>query len=183
MSKDSEIAWLAGVMDGEGTIGMYHTSYKARSKNVITKYSFDVQVWNTDILIIKEFHRIASDIVGYALTIQEKIPNSVDHKRIIYAVMVSGIRNIVTFLRTIEPYLVGKREQANLLLGLLKNHINDCKFNKDELRIIQQLKDLKVKSMEIVDGDLPSLNCDSAKLDYEQLEFVLEGEINWTQQQ
>lgn len=60
-----------------------------------------------------------------------------------YSIGIGGRHEIIKVLSAIEPYLVGKKYQAKVLLKLLKDHKEGSKFNDNEKLTIGILKDLK----------------------------------------
>jgi hypothetical protein len=173
--NEIDLAWLAGIMDGEGTMGMYHSHYKNRNRNLpdISRISVDIQIPNTNILIMKECQRIVSSILNFNINILEKIPDARVHRRVSYMICITGIKNIIKFLVNIESFLVGKKDQALILLSILKNHVNNLKLTKDEFKVIQQLKDIKESHMETIDGVTKVCNNMNYILNYEQLELSI----------
>ncbi len=107
---DAELGWLAGIWDGEGTIGMY--------KLVGGDYMPVCHITNTDYAIIEK----AADILrrmGVGRYIQEQHPRNPRHASR-KNVVVSGQKRVVVFLERLLPFLQGeKRLKAQLVLGFV----------------------------------------------------------------
>ncbi len=167
MNADSvNLAWLAAVVDGEGSIGAYITKTTQRHNNI--KYDsvhvvYQFTVANTNTILIEEVHRIVSDILGKDTPITaiqvvaDKRPER-KNTRIGYCVNVKDHRGIVRILSALEPYLVGKKSQAQVMLNLLMNHRWHGKYTKVELQVIELLKTMKKHNTAPNDGNAePSL--------------------------
>jgi len=70
-----------------------------------------------------------------------------------YRVNICDHASIVKLLTAIEPYLVGKKTQAQVLLQLLKTHRRRTKYTKVELQVIDVLKKLKTVNSQPLYGN------------------------------
>jgi hypothetical protein len=102
MITEADIGWSAGIIDGEGCIGAYYSKRNAGSQ-------LKVIVTNTDIRII---HRMYELWGGNICPCQRKL--GANHKPS-FRWSVGG-RKACEVLRVLQPYLVGKGEQAKLAL-------------------------------------------------------------------
>jgi hypothetical protein len=107
--KDVEIAYLAGIVDGEGCITI---SRSPRKDVEYTPMSFQVSVVNTNKGIIDWIYE-KTNKVGNIYFNKSKNPK---HKSS-YRWTISGNQKAIKFLEGIEKYLVIKKEQANVLIG------------------------------------------------------------------
>lgn len=111
---DHRLAWLAGIIDGEGTICLgYH-----RDSRRYPKYAFAshlVAVSNTDEAMIVEIRAIA-DVLGIkqvlCQTFERRRPTHKPQWRITFKTRGA----VHALLAAIFPYLVTKRPQAELML-------------------------------------------------------------------
>ena len=105
------IGWLAGVVDGEGTI-----TITRQNRGTYYSYRPEVHITNTNFLILKKaqklFEQISGDKVKIFIT-DSKRENTVYRIRI---QSIDGCKNILTKL---SPYLVGKKRQALLVIKWL----------------------------------------------------------------
>ena len=99
---DTEVAYLAGLFDGEGSIGFY------KKRNT---YETSATIANTDFRVL--------------LWIQNRLPygyvrrKAWGGRRLSWEFCVKSRHRVKEFLALIRPYLIIKAEQADLLLSLL----------------------------------------------------------------
>jgi len=158
-----DFAWLAGIIDGEGCIGLYK-SYKkndrdgsqgGKNKWMIMKRFISIN--NNDVALIKKVSEIyyALGIKFYYRLKNRKNPN---HKKTL-AVIVEGQGSCKKLLTKIYPYLVAKKEEAKLLIEFVdlrkrkiqlakRNcHSPKIKYGQEEENYLEQLKKLKDKEI------------------------------------
>lgn len=99
-------AYLAGIIDGEGTI----TIHRRLQKGVMPVYALYVGIANTSPALRKWLEERFPERVYV-----KKLPRAKEHHRQAYDFVLSGNRQVMVFLREIAPYLVIKREQAELV--------------------------------------------------------------------
>lgn len=109
---ETEWAYIAGIIDGEGCLGVYHRSSRNKgTRQVIpsTSYRPRIQVVNTNLnLVLWIRDRLKGDIATYA---------SHDSRRKTKYVWRNGAaRSILSICEHCLPYLVIKRKQAELVL-------------------------------------------------------------------
>jgi len=118
-----EKAYLAGLFDGEGTVGYYH-------KTKLGYHIVQVAIYNSDPTIMAWIQ----DRISFGSIVSNKVSK---HRG--WAWMVSSKTQAKQFLKVIRPYLVIKAEQVDLLLSFLdaeqKNRGvgSGKKLSKDEL--------------------------------------------------
>lgn len=139
LSNGERLAWAAGVVDADGTIGFYSQySHKRCPKNK------HVRVVSADEETLGELATILREVVG----IDAKV-SIVNHIRTVrcpnfyYTVSVQVHEDICKLLSALIPYLVGKKAQAELLLKLLRNHKKHAIYTEEEFAVIEALKLLK----------------------------------------
>lgn len=115
MTHDHELAWLAGFLDGEGTIMLYASHPKSERNPHIQSA---LRVANTNEDTIKASKAILSRIVGREVR-YKATRQSVKGYRPIYRLDVDRQSDIRTALVALLPHLVGKRPQAALMLEYL----------------------------------------------------------------
>jgi len=142
--EQHKLAWLAGIVDGEGTIGMYAIRRKDTPKGFF--YSFQLQISNDDTSIISEITAIIGQLTqgNVKVTVVPDVRPSRQSHHIHYRVSVVSIRGLKTVLAAIEPYLVGKRSQAVVLLQLFHSHKAYTPYSKMEIELINVLKSMKM---------------------------------------
>lgn len=109
--QDTDLAWLGGIWDGEGSIALF--SHK--EKNGSTKICPTVNVLNTDIAIINKVRKLLEEL-GCNFVLQERRPKNSRHATQ-WILITRNQKYIVTFLKAVLPYLHSiKRQKAEILL-------------------------------------------------------------------
>lgn len=106
--SEAQKAWLAALIDGEGTISIWRERRPKNRSGV--RYKAVVLVTNTNLALLDALYQCVD---GYACTHNARRANK-KHKAT-FAVYVSR-RAIRSLLEQIKPYLVAKRKQADLVL-------------------------------------------------------------------
>lgn len=115
---EQRLAWLAGVIDGEGSICMFLGRRKARKG---TAAMFRIMVSNTDLNMIEEIVSIAKLLgVGSVLDIDRHRPESQFGRRRISSVTFDGKSRCASILLAVQPFLITKRAQATLMLTAIE---------------------------------------------------------------
>lgn len=135
-----EKAYLAGIFDGEGTIGYYDYRKRHESTVMITNADPRIMTW-----ILEK--------IGYGCV--TTIRKAYDRrKHIVHHWRISNRPRVKDFLEAIVPYLIIKKDQAELLLELWKvekssrNMITSTvKTQRDQ--VMNQLKLLKTSHLEL----------------------------------
>jgi len=104
---ETDFAWAAGIVDGEGTLSMTRIVRREENKKII-RCVFCVA--NTDLRILNRLKKIFGGSI-YRRTPPKK--HNLD-----YFVWRPSDVDIKSILICLLPYLVGKRKQAKLLLAL-----------------------------------------------------------------
>ncbi len=105
----AESGWLAGILDGEGTIAAWLTPKPGSST---LQFQCQVVFYNTDPRVIQKLRVLAEAIVGHALAIHDGYGGT---NRRINGVPIFRDADIQSVLRELAPELIAKREQAVLL--------------------------------------------------------------------
>lgn len=101
-----DAAWLAGFWDADGTIGCYKRG---------SYYVPSTSCSNTDKTIIDHVCQLLdSEGISYYLEYHDRGERS--NARPAWAVKMESRPRVLEFISHIEPYLVGKRTQARLLM-------------------------------------------------------------------
>lgn len=115
-----ELAWLAGIYDGEGTIRLYNTNDKRKRFGGI---KYDLRITNCDPLIMNESERIIRKLIGE----DEKLPihpfKGPKSNYISYHLQITNRKNISIILKEIIPYLIGKKAEAKILLAYVEKRL------------------------------------------------------------
>lgn len=106
---DSELAYIAGIVDGEGTISLHGVSKAQQSKTGAYYYPF-VQIANTNKKLIDWLHEklpVKHAIYGYNRNPDKQKPSWLIQIRSTHA---------VEFVKLISHLLIIKRRQAEILI-------------------------------------------------------------------
>ena len=117
--KETEIAWLAGIIEGEGTISLSCYSRKDLS---YPKISVSVVLSNTDAGIVEQCVNVL-DKIDIPYHIKEREQKPIVHKNgtyiskdSIFVVSLKGMANIFEFLKILTPYLYGDKKHRALVV-------------------------------------------------------------------
>lgn len=136
-----ELSWLAGIIDGEGTITI---RYKNR-KNSTPILAPVVSIVNTDMAMIDEIERILrKHNLAFWVSESKQTKNWKPRK----IIEISGIKRLNRFLPVIENYLIAKKEECILVrewcqyrvdnYGKYKNHENYSTYDFETLIKIKE---------------------------------------------
>lgn len=106
---DIQSAWLAGLIDGEGSIGIWR--YQRRGNRSGWAFRPVVEIFNTNRLLIDRI----LEIVGPAWSAVKDLPRKSHHKQC-WKVAIRA-RAISDTLTRVHPFLVAKAEQAQLVVA------------------------------------------------------------------
>ena len=122
--QERSLAWLAGIIEGEGSISVQvYTLPDGRVR--LTPY---VSVINTDTLILDECERLFKWLLRdekskarYCGHARAPAPNSFQGRKLCYALRVDGIA-CKSVLEVVLPFMVGeKRRNAEVVLSFIKS--------------------------------------------------------------
>ncbi len=111
MDNELIIAYLAGIIDGEGTIRI--TEGKVKGKNWKNIYNCSIRVGMTE----PEPLLLLYEVFGGALNIEKRTGNSRD----IYRWAATGNKIAPPIIKRLLPYLIVKKEQAETVLEFVEN--------------------------------------------------------------
>ena len=114
--KQTDLAWLAGFLDGEGTIGISRTNHKNQKTPYLRPL---VQAPNTDRKAIDEMVRIIELVTGKKPSVCECNKGNENWSKA-WRVKVSTQWELLLLIPAIIPYLILKKRQAELSLEFCK---------------------------------------------------------------
>lgn len=122
-ATDAELGWLAGIIDGEGWLGMsvetehwYRAGYNTRQKSI----KVEVKIPNCDRAIVEKSAEILTKLdVNPHIRTCGHAPNG--NNRQAYEVSIKRMKSVRHILETVRPYLCGtKAERADLILRFIE---------------------------------------------------------------
>lgn len=112
------MAYMAGIVDGEGTIGLRR--HPINPKTGYRKYTPYIQLVNTHRKVVEMF----AEWVGGASIYEHKGSNDgFKSRRDCYASVIGGARQVPVLLRQLLPYLIVKKDLAELILDFTDNMV------------------------------------------------------------
>ena len=113
------LAWLAGIIDGEGAITYWLDAHYQRKDGKTNKsVRARVAIGNTNHSLIDEIMQIANEIgVSHHLIFQSRRSNP--RSKPCWYVYFSGAKRVRGVLNSVLPFLISKRKQADLILAVL----------------------------------------------------------------
>lgn len=135
----SELGYLAGLIDGEGTITISLNSKRTSIYQRTRLLQPMVSICNTNHAIV--------DWLSIRLPFVICKQRYDDSKKDTYALKLSGYK-IESLLRTVLPYLVAKKRQAELILEFLQSRTSSqrkSKYSDREIEIVNEIRALNGK--------------------------------------
>ena len=135
-----ELAWLAGIWDGEGTISV-------RRSKPIKQLSPRCSMVNTNPLILERVCDILTRL-GIRYHLREKGPGGFEGSiKQCWIISMDSLTSADQFLHHLKPYLVGKYPQACLLERFVvsrlarkhKKALHLAPYSREELQVIEEL--------------------------------------------
>jgi len=115
---DTDLAWLGGIWDGEGSIALFTHTEKSGSKKICPT----VNVVNTDIAIINKVRKLLEEL-GCSFSLQEIRPKNKRHSTC-WHLVTRNQKYIVLFLKAVKPYLFSiKAQKAEILLDYCERRL------------------------------------------------------------
>lgn len=115
--KETQLAWLAGIIDGEGCIGAFRKTRKHRSGNTTMLPVPYVTIVNSSHSLMVEVESILKALGVSAYGFHESRNGT---NRLMKRFAIKNLESILTLLDAVIPYLVAKRVQAEVMREFLK---------------------------------------------------------------
>lgn len=112
--SEAQQGWLAGMIDGEGSILLIKHS-KRRSGNETWYFHVDVSIANTNRALIEQLVKVIGK--RYTTVQERRAPGP--RSKVPFVVMVRRVA-VVDILEAIHPYLIAKRQQAEIAMEFCK---------------------------------------------------------------
>lgn len=112
IASQTEIAWLAGFLDGEGTIGLHRANSKKWPHPYLAPH---LQAPNTDLRLIERARDIIERITGVRPW-RVVASKAAGRCKMSWRFMVKSQRQLAVLLPALIPHLISKHEQAEIVL-------------------------------------------------------------------
>jgi hypothetical protein len=110
-----ELAWLAGIMDGEGS---FLISVNSTHRSVYPRIS----ITNTNIHLMDKVVELVKKL-GLKYNLKLRIGRKVTYSNSLQ-LSIHTAKRVLLFIQTVEPYLVGKKEHASLVKEFCESRIS-----------------------------------------------------------
>jgi|SRR3989344_7422246 len=112
--SETDKAWLAGFIDGEGYIGIVRSrKRKTRQSSDTWRYHPWVIVTSTDVKVLEDIQLVVSTQKRASLS-------RTAGQKAAYQIKITKFNDLVQFLEAVLPYLRLKQKQAKLLIEFCK---------------------------------------------------------------
>lgn len=125
--SEVEKGWLAGIIDGEGSISIN----RLLSHGTNITYTCRIQVPNTNVLITNKVQSIFNRLNVKGST--EKRQFGKKEWKTCYIITLNSAQQACALLPLIIPYLVGKREHAEVLYQFVSSRIESKKNRSQKI--------------------------------------------------
>lgn len=140
----SRLGYLAGILDGEGSFSCYERHHKGKNNHWTAGIQKNVMIHNTNKAIVEECRDIITEITGEPARFKKENRLTKTGKEVWY-VWISGGKQLRNLLPVIIPHLVGKRQQAELMLTIL-NRVKYSRTTQEERDMVRKIRSLNDKS-------------------------------------
>ncbi|MGD9590803.1 MAG: LAGLIDADG family homing endonuclease [Pyrinomonadaceae bacterium] len=139
-----ELGWIAGLIDGEGTIGISIRSRRTENTGWTTKPH--VQLSNTDMEIVDRYTGwLSKNGVPFHISSYPAKGRRQAHKTVVTA----GLKRVARLLPLVLPYLTGNKKRAGVLVNeFVTSRLSDwhaAPFTERQLGIVKELQSLHAK--------------------------------------
>jgi len=110
-----EVSWLAGIIDGEGHIVLFN-NYAPTSHQY--RISANIGITNSDLRILA---KVTDILYRNGNKFYYRIKKANNRSKWCMTVIVGGYRNCQKLLELVIPYLVGKKDQAEVMLQFIRH--------------------------------------------------------------
>lgn len=122
MDNKVKLAWLIGIVEGEGCFSV------AKGGKNRKHFVFAISITNTDLVLLSKCKEIIEEDMEIKVKIRKR-NKVIKNRRARYDLVINSIERCIKFITIALPYLVGeKHQQAELMLQFLKRRkkIKDC---------------------------------------------------------
>ena len=141
-----EIAWLAGIFDGEGSVGFHRDNRRGDT------YSLCLHITNTSIELLTKCLNIIFSLTGEFRKLYKKpiydtqLKTNLD----VYTIDIRKQEPILKVFKAIEPYLTCKRERVRFAIQILEKRLKELELNGHHSKWSEETLNLCKKAQELV---------------------------------
>jgi len=129
-----ELGFIIGLIEGEGSITLGRGVCKNPQGFSLHPRFF---ITNTDMVLLNK----AQSIIGAGKIFKKEKIQKINHKQG-FKLCIDDKNELKTLLLKLEPYLISKRKQCQLLLEYINTHIRKNGYSKRDTEIFQEIKTL-----------------------------------------
>ena len=112
------MAYLAGIIDGEGSFMITKTSIDKMARNTRSKTTRYLAFFSIG-MVDREPLDLIIDAIGAGKIYEERVPNA----RTLYRVRFGGRLKLIPFIKNLLPYLIVKKTRAKIVLDFCEKWI------------------------------------------------------------
>mgnify|MGYP001560900035 CR=1 FL=1 len=144
-TSETDKAWLAGAIEGDGSISMgFQKSPRANNKEGFAAVP-SISFCNQDSLLIERVVYLLKEMGQKNVYIRE-VKGNYENSRDTMSVRLTGLRSVLNVLQAILPYLIGdKTAKTRLLISYLNSRLSRTRteqgnppYNEMELLLIER---------------------------------------------
>jgi hypothetical protein len=148
--RDIDLAYLAGIIDGEGTVTLERNGTR-RKGNGQMGFSPKVIIANTNRALIQRITNIESAL-GVNPHIKVQLAGKYKRGKVMYWATIAGLSKCGRILRPILPYLVAKDGQARIVLDFIDYRGDPIiakgkPYGEYELGLVEKIRALNIRGM------------------------------------
>ena len=153
-SIENRLAWLAGIVDGEGCISLRLEPRARLRKDGRGSFVLrcEVTIVNTCDALISEVRAVAAElgVVCYLQLVPPPKKALVRQNKLVWRVVFNSMKQVVPLLTALVPFLIGKRLRAETVLSLIEERkasrrgFSTSITAKDEAWLKAQLDGLRI---------------------------------------
>lgn len=116
--RDLDVAWLAGVLDGEGSISYSQNSARGMAQ-------VNISFHNTSIVLLEKVCAVLASLsVAFSVLDKGRGLRSKAHWKPAFTVKVSGSKHALALLHAVAPHLTAKLDEALCVIEYLEWRLN-----------------------------------------------------------
>jgi len=137
--SESDLAWLAGVMDSDGSI-MMNLCGRDTEKYGKPYYKPKIVFINSNKVMLREIQRIVMGLSDEQLQVWSRKANKENNWKQVFQLSTQKKSLMIAILSAIYPYMVAKKEQARLMLQILLRRTKE--YTDRERDFVKEIKQL-----------------------------------------